>query len=102
MLPSSRLPFLQINTDGRTKKRHNEEILFWLHQLGKAGINNVGAHHVDDAGLNRDLPLTLAGKWYDIVYEAPDGEVFMIELMRVKTARGPAATEDGRPWQKRK
>ena len=102
MLPSSTLGFLNVNTDGRRKDRHNREILFLLRLLRQAGLRDIGAHHVDDAGLNKDLPLTLAGKWYDIVYVAPDGEVFMLELMRVGTARGPATLEDGTPWQKRK
>jgi hypothetical protein len=26
----------------------------------------------------------LRGKWYDIVYVAPDGEVFLVEVMRAR------------------
>lgn len=97
MLPSSKLPFLNVKTDGRRKDRHNREILFLSQLLQAAGITDYCLHHVNDAGMNRNLPLTLAGKWYDLVYVAPDGEVFMLELMRVRTARGPACLEDGSP-----
>ena len=89
-------------TDGRRKNRHNEEILFLAGLIRDAGISDYCLHHVKDGGMNRDLPLTLNGKWYDIVYTAPDGEIFMIEIMRVKTARGPACTEEGIPCQKQK
>lgn len=100
MLPSAKLPFLNVKTDGRKKDRHNKEILFLAQLLHGAGITDYCLHHVNDAGMNKNLPLTLAGKWYDIVYVAPDGEVFMLELMRVKTARGPATLEDGTPCRK--
>lgn len=85
MLPSATIPFLNVKTDGRKKDRHNREILFLVKLLKAAGINDYCMHHVNDAGMNKSLPLTLKGKWYDISYVAPDGEVFMIEMMRVST-----------------
>ena len=97
MLPSAKLPFLNVKTDGRKKDRHNREVLFLAQLLLGSGVTDYCLHHVNDGGMNRNLPLTLAGKWYDVVYVAPDGEVFMLELMRVKTARGPACLEDGTP-----
>lgn len=51
--------------------------------------------------MNKALPLSIDGKWYDISYVAPDGEIFMIEIMRVKFARGPVTLEDETPWQRR-
>lgn len=102
MLPSAKIGFLNVPTDGRKKDRHNREILFLARILAAAGVTDYCLHHVRDGGMNKALPLTLAGKWYDICYVAPDGEVFMLELMRVRTARGPAALEDGTPWQKQK
>ena len=100
MLPSAKLGFLNVKTDGRKKDRHNRELLFLAQLLLSAGVSDYCLHHVNDAGMNRALPLTLAGKWYDISYVAPDGEIFMLELMRVNTARGPAAAEDGAICQK--
>lgn len=100
MLPSANCTFLNVGTDGRKKDRHNKEILFLAKLLRSAGVSDYCLHHVKDGGMNKALPLTLAGKWYDISYVSPDGEVFMIEIMRVKTARGPAAAEDDTPWQK--
>lgn len=100
MLPSAKLPFLNVKTDGKKKNRHNREILFLSRLLQASGVSDFCVHHVNDAGMNRNLPLTLGGRWYDIVYVAPDDEVFMLEVMRVKTACGPAAAEDGTPWQK--
>lgn len=100
MLPSAKLGFLNVKTDGRKKDRHNREVLFLSQLLQAAGIKDFCMHHVNDAGMNKNLPLTLNGKWYDIAYMAPDGEVFMLEIMRVKTARGPATLADGSPCQK--
>lgn len=102
MLPSSKLGFLNVKTDGRRKHRHNEEILFVSRLLQGAGITDYCLHHVNDAGMNKDLPLCLDGKWYDISYIAPDGEVFLIEIMRVRTARGAAVNEEGVAWRKEK
>ena len=101
MLPSSVLPFVNVSTDGRKKDRHNSELLFWSRLLQRAGIKDFCLHHVKDAGMNKALPLSIDGKWYDISYVAPDGEIFMIEIMRVKFARGPVTLEDETPWQRR-
>ena len=101
MLPSASLPFLNVNTDGRRKDRHNREILFLLRLLLEAGEKDYCLHHVDDAGMNRELPLMLDGRWYDISYVAPDGEIFLIEVMRLRYAKGRALTNDGAKWQKR-
>lgn len=46
-------------------------------------------HHVRDAGMTYDLPLTLDGKWYDISYVAPDGEIFLVEIMRTRKIYDP-------------
>ena len=72
-----------------------------LHLLRASGVKRLCAHHVDEVGMDKTLPLSLDGKWYDICYITPDGYVFMLEVMRVDTARGPATLEDGTPWQKR-
>lgn len=101
MLPSSVIPFLNVATDGRRKNRHNREVLFFSHLLHGAGISDFCLHHVDEAGMNRNLPLTVGGKWYDIAYVAGDGEVFLVEVMRARFARGPMTLEDGSPWRKR-
>jgi hypothetical protein len=89
VLPSSKIPFLNIRTDGRKKDRHNREILWLSSLLLRAGVKDYCLHHVDEAGMNRALPLTLAGKWYDIAYVAPDGEIFMIEIMRTRLRVSP-------------
>lgn len=83
MLPSAKLPFLNIKTDGRRKNRHNREVLRLLQLLLKDGTTRYCIHHANEAGMDKTLPLTYKEKWYDIVYEAPDGEIFMIEIMRV-------------------
>lgn len=41
-------------------------------------------HHIRDGGLSTEIPLFLDGRLYDIGYICPDGEVFLIEVMRVK------------------
>lgn len=102
MLPSSVIPFLNVTTDGRKKDRHNSEVLFFSRLLQKSGVTDFCMHHIKDAGMNHNLPLSINGKWYDIAYVAGDGEVFLIEVMRLKYARGPATTEDGTTWQKQK
>lgn len=50
--------------------------------------------------MNHSLPLSIDGKWYDIAYEAPDGELFLVEVMRLKYARGAVTREDGTKWPK--
>jgi len=82
VLPSAKLPFLNIKTDGKRKDRHNREILLFLKLLQDAGCVHYLAHHVNDAGMTKILPLTLAGKWYDLSYVSQDGEIFMVEIMR--------------------
>ena len=83
MLPSAKLPFLNIKTDGKRKDRHNREILLFLKLLQDAGCVHFLAHHVNDAGMNKSLPLTLDNKWYDFSYVSHDGEIFMVEIMRI-------------------
>ena len=90
MLPSSVVPFVNIATDGKRKDRHNREILFFSRLLREAGTKKMCLHHVRDAGMDQDLPLTLNGKWYDISYVAPDGEIFLIEIMRTRKIYDPA------------
>ena len=102
MLPSSSLGFLNVTTDGKKKDRHNEEVLFFSRLIQRAGIKTFCLHHVNDAGMDRSLPLAVGGRWYDIAYVAPDGEIFLIEVMRLRYARGPAMLEDETPWLKRK
>ena len=84
MLPSAKLPFLNVTTDGKRKDRHNKEILLLLKLLQGAGCVHYLAHHVKDAGMTKALPLTLEGKWYDFSYVSHDGEIFMVEIMRVR------------------
>lgn len=84
MLPSAKLPFVNVQTDGKAKNRHNKEILFLSHLLQKAGVKRLCLHHVTDAGMDKSLPLTYQGKWYDVAYVSSDGEVFMIEIMRTR------------------
>lgn len=91
MLPSSKIPFLNIKTDGRHKDRHNREIMHVLGLLKASGITQYCIHHIDDAGLNHDLPLSLKNKWYDISYVAADGEIFLVEVMRTRTTFKPAS-----------
>ncbi len=100
MLPSSVLPFLNVATDGKRKNRHNEEILFFSRLLLQAGTKKMALHHVRDAGLTANLPLTLNGKWYDISYVAPDGEIFLVEIMRTRKIYDPKAPIEEWQWQK--
>lgn len=100
MLPSSVLPFLNVSTDGKAKDRHNEEVLFFSRLLRAAGVRELCLHHIDEAGMNRDLPLTLAGKWYDLVYVSQDGEVFLIEVMRARKIYTPGDDKQVRKWRK--
>ena len=100
MLPSAKLGFLNVKTDGRKKTRHNQEILFFLNLLLSAGVKDYCVHHVTEAGMNRSLPLTLAGKWYDISYVAPDGEIFLVEIMRLRKYYDPEYVDEGPECQK--
>jgi len=84
VLPSAALPFINVKTDGSLKDRHNREVMFFVRLLRSEGIRDLCMHHINDAAMNKDLPLTLRGKWYDIVYVAPDGEVFLVEVMRAR------------------
>ena len=94
MLPSASLGFLNVKTDGRRKNRHNEEILFFSRLLQSAGVKDFCLHHVNDAGMNRALPLTIGNKWYDIAYVSGDGEIFLVEIMRLRTIYDPATRNE--------
>ena len=102
MLPSATLPFLNVSTDGKRKDRHNREVLIVARLLRASGVKDICLHHIDDAGMNHALPLAIGGKWYDIAYVAPDGELFLIEVMRLRYARGDVTREDGSRWRKEK
>ena len=82
MLPSAKMGFLNVKTDGKRKDRHNRELLFWLKLLLNAGCSNFLLHHVQEAGMNSSLPMQHRGKWYDLSYVSEDGEVFLVEIMR--------------------
>lgn len=83
MLPSAKMGFLNVTTDGKRKDRHNKELLFWLEKLLDSGCCHYSLHHIKEAGVNKALPLMHGGKWYDLSYVAEDGEVFLVEIMRV-------------------
>lgn len=102
MLPSSTLPFINIETDGKAKDRHNREILFFSRLLQAAGTKKICLHHVNDAGMAYDLPLTVGKKWYDIAYVAPDGEIFLVEIMRIRQIYDPKKSAEENQWQKEK
>ena len=82
-IPSAAVPFIRVETDGRRKDRHNREVMRVLGDLRARGVTHYNLHHVDDGGLDKSVPLNLKGKQYDIGYVAEDGEVFLIEVMRV-------------------
>ena len=84
MIPSSAIPFLNVCHDGRHKERHNKEIAFSVGLLKKSGVREYNIAHIDDAGLSKEIPIVLNRKIYDIGYCSSDGEVFLIEIMRVK------------------
>lgn len=84
MIPSSQFPFLSVCHDGKHKRRHNQELTFMVSLLRKAGISKINMHHVNDVGLDSSLPIEQDGKFYDIAYENKEGEIFLIELMRIK------------------
>lgn len=100
MLPSHHLGFLNVPTDGKRKNRHNQEILFLSRLLKKAGIKYLNLHHINDVDLDKFLPVKIGNKIYDITYIAPDGELFMVEIMRIKYAKGQIKMEDDTLWQK--
>lgn len=82
-LPSGVVPLVSVFTDGRSKDRHNREVMRLLHLLREDGIKIFNLRHVRDGGLEKDLPIALDGHFYDISYISDDGELFLIEVMRV-------------------
>ena len=82
-LPSEVVPLVSVFTDGRSKDRHNREVMRLLHLLREDGIKIFNLRHVRDGGLEKDLPIALDGHFYDISYISDDGELFLIEVMRV-------------------
>lgn len=82
MLPSAKMGFLNVVTDGKKKDRHNKELLFWFEKLLDSGCCHYCLHHINEAGMNKTLPLQYKGRWYDLSYVAEDGEIFLVEIMR--------------------
>ena len=81
--PSSVVPLLNVRTDGRAKSRHNAEVARVLRLLRADGVKDYRLHHISDGGYDKTLPISLDGKFYDVAYRDTDGEVFLIEVMRV-------------------
>ena len=82
-VPSEVVPLVSVFTDGRSKDRHNREVMRLLHLLRGDGIKIFNLRHVRDGGLEKDLPIALDGHFYDISYISEDGELFLIEVMKV-------------------
>lgn len=82
-LPSEVVPLVSVFTDGRSKDRHNREVMRLLHLLRIDGVKIFNVHHVRDGGLEKELPIALDGRFYDLSYLSDDGELFLIEVMRV-------------------
>lgn len=91
--PSSAFPFFSVATDGKHKKRHHEEVLFLIGLLKKQGMQDYNLHHIDDVGLNKLIPLKIGKKIYDFSYVSRDGEIFLIEVMRIQPITGKPAPE---------
>jgi hypothetical protein len=77
------MSLVSVYTDGCAKSRHNREVVRLLRLLLGDGVQVYNMHHVRDGGLCKDLPLMLDGHCYDISYLSDDGELFLIEVMRV-------------------
>ncbi|MDO9357147.1 MAG: hypothetical protein Q7T55_25840 [Solirubrobacteraceae bacterium] len=90
MLPSSRFPFLSVASDGKQRDKHSRLVLFVFGALRAAGCKDLNIHHVAEGGLDGDLPLVKAGKWYDLAFVDEDDEVVLVEIMRTyrKVNRG--------------
>jgi len=94
-VPSAVLPFLTVRTDGKAKERHNRELMRVFRLLRGDGVREFRLHHVNEGGQSREIPIALDGKFYDIGYIAEDGEVFLIEIMRVGHLGKRQGYEDG-------
>jgi len=81
--PSAALPFVNIRTDGKPKLRHANEISFILSLLKLSGVREFRAEHIYDVGYSKEIPTSKNGKVYDIGYKSRDGEIFLIEVMRL-------------------
>lgn len=77
------MPGLVVLTDGKAKDRHNREVMRVLALLRADGVQHFALHHIRDGGQDPQVPIALQGKYYDIGYIAEDGEVFLIEVMRL-------------------
>lgn len=82
MLPSSRFPFLSVESDGRRKDRHSQLVLFVFGLLRAAGVGNINIAHVVEGGLNGRVPLVWQGKTWDLAFLDESGEVVLVEIMR--------------------
>jgi hypothetical protein len=82
-VPSSAIPFLNVQTDGGHKDKHNREVMFVLAALKKAGIKRFNLMHINDVGLDGTLPMAFRGHYYDIGYQSLEGPLFLIEVMRI-------------------
>jgi hypothetical protein len=92
VLPSSRFPFLSVETDGRRKDKHSRLVQRFFNLLRCAGVQHLNLAHVQEGGLDGRLPLVKAGKIYDIAFVDEEGEIILLEIMRtyqeVKDGKG--------------
>lgn len=61
-------------------------------------MRDYNLHHIDDVGLNKLIPLKIGKKIYDFSYVSRDGEMFLIEVMRIQ----PKTDKPAPKIQKRK
>lgn len=80
---SAVLPLLTVSTDGKAKEVHNREVMRVLRLLRADGTKRYILHHVCDGGQDQSIPIALDNKYFDIGYINDDGEIFLVEIMRV-------------------
>jgi hypothetical protein len=78
--PSSFLPCISIQTDGRRKELHNNEVSDLIRTLRISGIKAINCDHLEDGGKDERLPLAIGRKLYDIAYVSKRDTLVLVEI----------------------
>lgn len=76
--------FVNIPSDGRRKKEHNNVLALVLEIFKKAGMNHYNVAHIDDPERIKTIPLKHQGHVYDIAIPLNKGHLLLLEVRVVE------------------
>ncbi len=77
------ISFLNIPSDGRRKKEHNDALAGVLEIFKQAGMTEYNVAHIDDPVRNKNIPLKHKNHVYDLAIRINNGKILLLEVRTV-------------------